>query len=154
MFIVLWITTLLGWSRAFVGSPVVPVSWMGHKLGGESGRKAVCQVHLSHSDVAENIDPPLSDHSSDVKEMTELSSGKDSADNELSVNVPWLKQYSSRDLHKLQTEDPDIAPLINWLELKDGKPTRDLVTSESPAIRNLWLQWDQLVLSKGVLYRK
>ena len=28
------------------------------------------------------------------------------------------------------------------------------MASESPAIRNLWLQWDQLVLSKGVLYRK
>ena len=154
MFIVLWITTLWRWSRAFIGSPVVPVSWLGHKLGGESGRKAVRRVHSSHSDVAENIDPPLSDHSSDVKELTELSSGKDSADNELSVNVPWLKQYSPRDLHKLQTEDPDIAPLINWLELKDGKPTRDQVASESPAIRNLLLQWDQLVLSKGVLYRK
>ena len=56
MFIVLWITTLWRWSRAFIGSPVVPVSWMGHKLGGESGRKAVRRVHSSHSDVAENID--------------------------------------------------------------------------------------------------
>ena len=79
MFIVLWITTLWRWSRAFVGSPVVPVSWMGHKLGGESGHKAVHWVHSSHADVAENIDPPLGDHSSDVKELTELSSGKDSA---------------------------------------------------------------------------
>ena len=79
MFIVLWITTLWRWSRAFVGSPVVPVSWMGHKLGGESGHKAVHWVHSSHADVAENIDPPLGDHLSDVKELTELSSGKDSA---------------------------------------------------------------------------
>ena len=117
-FIVLWITTLWRWSRAFVGSSVVPVSWMGHKLGGESCCKAVRRVHSSHADVAENMVTPLGDHSSDVKELTELRSGKDSADNELSVNVPWLKQYSSRDLHKLQTEDPDIAPLIIWLRVE------------------------------------
>ena len=155
MFIVMWITTLWRWSKAVVGSPVVQVCWMGHKFGGESGHKAVRRVHSSHADVAENIGPPLGDHLSDVKEQVESSCKKDSADNELSVNVPWLKQYSSGDSQKSQAEDPDIAPLVSWLELKDGKPTRDQVASESPAVRNLWLQWDQMVLSKkGVLYRK
>ena len=140
MFIVMWITILWRWSKAVVCSPVVHVSWMGHKLGGESGHKTVHRVHSSHADVAENIRPPLGDHLSDVKEQSESSCEKE--------------QYSSGDLQKSQAEDPDIAPLVSWLELEDGKPTRDQVASESSAVRNLWLQWDQLVLSKGVLCRK
>ena len=64
----------------------------------------------------------------------------------------WLSQYTRTDLRKLQLDDPDLAHLHTWLE--DGKPTRDQVTVESPTVRNLWLQLDQLVLDNGVLYRK
>ena len=62
----------------------------------------------------------------------------------------WLSQYTRTDLRKLQLNDPDLAHLHTWLELEDGKPTRDQVAVETPTVRNLWLQWDQLVLDNGV----
>ena len=66
----------------------------------------------------------------------------------------WLSQYTRIDLRKLQLDDPDLAHLLTWVELEDEKPTRDQVAVKSPTVRNLWLQWDQLVLDNGVLYRK
>ena len=67
--------------------------------------------------------------------------------------MPWLNEYSEGDLRKLQSEDPDVAPLLMWLETENGKPSKDQVVVESPSVRNLWLQWDQLTIRKGVLYR-
>ena len=50
--------------------------------------------------------------------------------------VPLMARRVNIDLRKLQLDDPDLAHF-------------------SPlTVRNQWLQWDQLVLDNGVLYRK
>ena len=52
---------------------------------------------------------------------------------------------------KLQLSDPHIGVILR-AKLKGCKPSRDSIAAESPATRNLWLKWDSLVISNGVLY--
>ncbi len=47
-----------------------------------------------------------------------------------------------------------MRKVINWLTNSKERPSRDIVAAESPAVRNLWLSWDQLVLHGGILYKK
>ena len=57
-------------------------------------------------------------------------------------------------LCSLQDKDPDISVVKAWLKSSDERPTRELAAAESKVVRNLWLQWDQLAVKDGVLYRK
>ncbi|MCG8033309.1 MAG: DDE-type integrase/transposase/recombinase [Candidatus Thiodiazotropha taylori] len=66
----------------------------------------------------------------------------------------WVGSYSALELAKMQSEDPDIGLFLKWkLQFKD-RPCRDKIAAESPAVRSLWLQWSQLFVQNGVLFRK
>ncbi|CAF0932243.1 unnamed protein product [Brachionus calyciflorus] len=49
-----------------------------------------------------------------------------------------------------QTEDKNIAQLIEWKNLRDIRPDVKGLTGD---LRTLWLQWNRLTIINGVLYR-
>lgn len=65
--------------------------------------------------------------------------------------VNWMQSYSNQDLRFLQLQDPDISPLIAWIESK-YKPEDSELRLQGPATRALWLLESCLSISDGVLY--
>ena len=57
------------------------------------------------------------------------------------------------DLQKKQLDDPDLSPLIEWLE-KESRPFGPKVAAASPPTQHYWLYWDWLQLIEGVLFWK
>ena len=60
----------------------------------------------------------------------------------------WSPEY----LAKLQQEDRDIAPVLQWISHSQRPPWCE-VQSSSPALRSLWQQYESLVLIDHVLHR-
>ena len=52
----------------------------------------------------------------------------------------WVGSYSSSELAKMQSEDPNIGLLLKWKLQSEDRPCRDKVAAESPAVSSLWLQ--------------
>ena len=46
-----------------------------------------------------------------------------------------------------------LGKIIVWLKESKQRPNRDQVAAESPAVRHLWLQWEQLKLIDGILHK-
>ena len=69
------------------------------------------------------------------------------------VPCGWVQGYSKTDIMKLQKEDADLGVIINWLQESETRPPRPAVTDMSPAVRHLWLLWEQLFLHEGILYK-
>ena len=82
--------------------------------------------------------------------------GTDVMSDELSQErtYTWLGGYSKDEVARLQRSDSDLSRVIGFLRNSTERPNWDTAAAESPATRNLWLSWDQLVLYKGVLYKK
>ena len=59
-----------------------------------------------------------------------------------------------KNLRHLQGEDPDLKPIVNWLEQSKNRPSREMVHQLSPVSRHLWLLWDQLAKVEGVLFKR
>lgn len=55
---------------------------------------------------------------------------------------------------RTQREDPDLAPILRWLEDNSEQPSREEVAPEGPVANCLWEQWDTLGLDKGVLQKR
>jgi len=51
--------------------------------------------------------------------------------------------HSPESVSRLQREDPDLGHIIFWMG-NGQKPSRDIVASESPWMRNLWSSWNIL----------
>ncbi len=67
--------------------------------------------------------------------------------------VPWAHQMGIMDLREAQHKDPDLKPLIDWIE-SGNRPTGQESSSSSHATRHLLIGWDDLVVEHGVLLRK
>ena len=65
---------------------------------------------------------------------------------------PWCARHTPAKLARLQREDPDLGPVMEWLD-EGQPPSREEAASWSPLTRELWLGWDQLKRVDGVLYR-
>ena len=57
-------------------------------------------------------------------------------------------------LQEAQQKDPDLRPLIEWLEAGRDQPDERDVTAASPATRYYCKQWDTLRLDNGVLVKR
>ena len=120
-----------------------------NKPGGESRwqslyRAKTTQVARSNERITGETDQ--------TKEESNSDQCKDSSGTGAQLPVlhdTWLSQYTRTDLKKLQLDDSVLAHTH-----MAGKPTRDQVAIESSTVRNLWLEWDQLILDNDVLYRK
>ena len=66
--------------------------------------------------------------------------------------MTWLSDYSTADIVEAQKLDPDISPVIPWVE--SGKtPTRADTSSCSANTKTLANRFDQLKLEEGLLVR-
>ena len=56
---------------------------------------------------------------------------------------------------KAQREDPDLAPVVQWLEAGGERPSWKVVAPQSPATKCLVDQWETLRLDEsGVLEKR
>lgn len=55
---------------------------------------------------------------------------------------------------KDQREDPDVSPVIRWMEAGSERPSKEAVSPESPATKCLVDQWEALRLREGILQRR
>ena len=80
--------------------------------------------------------------------------GQESNDEDsLNSRQTWISGYSPEELHTMQQDDSDLAPILESLE-KGLKDDWDTASSFSPATRKLWLNWDNLILQDGVMYQR
>ena len=70
-----------------------------------------------------------------------------------SAKPGWANRYSMRTLRQRQLDDPDIAPVIKWVE-DDHRPVGATICAASPVTRHYWNCWPLLELQDGVLFRK
>jgi len=61
----------------------------------------------------------------------------------------WTDEY----LRDCQMRDPDIALVFKAIDSSNGMPSWDEVKAKSPALRQLYNQYESLVTRNGVLYR-
>ena len=64
---------------------------------------------------------------------------------------PWLPSRSPTELRDLQLADPDLLPIIRWLE-EGVEPPQGQLFVRSAATKHLWRCRSQLSLRQGVLY--
>ncbi len=71
-------------------------------------------------------------------------------------NHSWIDGYTAEEIKKLQRDDSDLFKIIGWLEESTSRPDKDHINlrHESPAVRNMYLLWKQLLIKDGVLYKK
>lgn len=67
------------------------------------------------------------------------------------VDVLEKEWWSLKEIREAQMNDPDIAPVLQWLEESSGRPDLSKVTSLSANTKLYWAQWDSLVLQDGVM---
>ncbi|GFU89327.1 retrovirus-related Pol polyprotein from transposon 412 [Trichonephila clavipes] len=63
---------------------------------------------------------------------------------------PW----SDKKVREDQMADPDIKPLIEFMESSSNKPSWQDISAYSPTTKQYWALWNSLHLRNGVLYRK
>ncbi|GFT05968.1 hypothetical protein TNCV_3927031 [Trichonephila clavipes] len=63
---------------------------------------------------------------------------------------PWSDEKVRED----QMADPDIKPLIEFMESSSNKPSWQDMSAYSPTTKQYWALWNSLHLRNGVLYRK
>ena len=115
------------------------------KLGRTGHQRRALRLSLSNRDQDDQYKQKLRSHSRGAQN----SRGSES----LVMQCEYWALPKMADLRAKQLKDPDIAPLIRWME--NGKrPSGKEVTSTSPATHHYWLYWDSLVLTEGVLFHK
>ncbi|GFV07696.1 retrovirus-related Pol polyprotein from transposon 412 [Trichonephila clavipes] len=63
---------------------------------------------------------------------------------------PWSDEKVRED----QMADPDIKPLIEFMESSSNKPSWQDISAYSPTTKQYWALWNSLHLRNSVLYRK
>ncbi|GFS61079.1 retrovirus-related Pol polyprotein from transposon 412 [Trichonephila clavipes] len=63
---------------------------------------------------------------------------------------PWSDEKVRED----QMADPDIKPLLEFMESSSNKPSWQDISAYSPTTKQYWALWNSLHLRNGVLYRK
>lgn len=72
---------------------------------------------------------------------------------EVTPETMFVPSYTSIEIQLLQREDKDLGVLHSWLD-KNYIPTRDEVAQCSPAVRKYWLNTENIVRKRGILYQK
>jgi len=61
--------------------------------------------------------------------------------------------WSREELSKGQLDDPDIGYIVRLRQSED-KPSWDQVSLQSADAKQLWQEWERLILDNGILYRR
>ena len=62
--------------------------------------------------------------------------------------------WSLKEIREAQMDDPDIAPVLQWLAESSDRPDLLNITCLSTNTKLYWAQWDSLVLQDGVMFRR
>ncbi|KAH3893772.1 hypothetical protein DPMN_017923 [Dreissena polymorpha] len=65
----------------------------------------------------------------------------------------WLPIWSLEELSNLQSQDSDIAIVINLKKRFDLKPSKSVIVRISQNVRTLWSLWDSLQFKCNDVYR-
>jgi len=71
----------------------------------------------------------------------------------LGVHSVAIPKISDAEMREFQAEDPDLGPVIGWLQ-SEQPPTSDVVRQQSLEARCLWGQVPTVHLLNGILVRK
>ena len=93
----------------------------------------------------QHFDPQAKDSAMDA-------TGSDNVNVPLEIGSEWVGGYTSRDMSRLQLQDPNISVILRHMLDRGARPERDEIAAYSPATRNLWLLWESLEIRDGVLY--
>ena len=90
----------------------------------------------------------------DVDDVVPIAVRAVSLDREGAIICPnWLNNYSPDYISKCQNEDPELKPLIQWLNTGENPSQGELALSE-PGTRHFWRVKEQLIQQNGLLYYK
>ncbi|XP_063215566.1 retrovirus-related Pol polyprotein from transposon 412 isoform X1 [Bacillus rossius redtenbacheri] len=62
-------------------------------------------------------------------------------------------KWDNASLKSAQHQDPDLGPIISWMEKGTGRPSWQEVSSDRKEVKAYWAQWDSLRLVDGLLMR-
>ncbi len=65
----------------------------------------------------------------------------------------WKWIHSAATLRKKQMEDPDLGPVLQWMN-QETPPSNQEIAAASPETRHYWIQHGILKVKDGVLYRQ
>ena len=65
----------------------------------------------------------------------------------------WPSRYDKAKLRMLQLQDPDLSPVLKWME-QGSRPFGQVVCQSSPDTRHYWNLWESLLVKDGVLFRE
>ena len=68
-------------------------------------------------------------------------------------STPPQQEWRSEDLRHAQIEDPDLRPILTWMESSKARPVWNEVSPHSESTKTYWSQWKSLQLRDGVLYQ-
>ena len=88
----------------------------------------------------------------EVSEVATTSQGSAESKQEQVMSF-WASTSSKEELCRMQTEDPDIGPILE-AKLMGNKPSSQDMVACSPATRHYWILWDSLKLQDGILVKK
>ncbi|KAG7157489.1 hypothetical protein Hamer_G005932 [Homarus americanus] len=61
---------------------------------------------------------------------------------------------AGEDFEKLQLEDQDLQPVVEWMSQSSVRPAWETISGASPTTKNYCTQWDALRLKDGLLQRE
>ncbi|PIK34915.1 Retrovirus-related Pol polyprotein from transposon [Apostichopus japonicus] len=87
----------------------------------------------------------------------EMADSKVAAISKVATNdgdLPWLQEWSKKDIRTEQMKDTETKSIIDWKEKESNRPGIDSISQENRELKNYWTQWDRLEIKDGVLYRR
>ena len=63
------------------------------------------------------------------------------------------QQWTNKAVQAVQMKDPDIRPVLEWMEEGEEQPPWSEVAPQSATTKAYWSQWQSLRLREGLLYR-
>jgi hypothetical protein len=69
------------------------------------------------------------------------------------LRTQWAGGRTRDDIARMQSEDPEIGILTKLYLKPRTRSSRDSIAAQSLTVRHVWLQWEQLKLKGGVMYR-
>ena len=104
---------------------------------------------MVQDDPLEIMDPP--DQSDPLDSSVISDDEEDDSFCEMMSLANWLDEYTSEEIRNEQMKDPDLEPIISWLE-ESHDPKDNILFGHSPATKSLWLCRDRLKFKEGVLF--
>ncbi len=113
-------------------------------------------IPLAVRSVTTRSSPQSPDDNDDNPDDVDMPTSTDTSGPNVPLNdapsaANWLETFSPIELRDIQSQDPDIAPIVQWLH-SDIEPSIRQLRLTSPATRAYWLCRSNLQFINGVLY--